>query len=78
MLYDGTKDSLTPEHIKSLHKFEVHQCLQCTGHPNLAVTISVISVILTSLLFNVPHIINKFRVILYFIQNRDIPSRTLN
>ena len=55
------------------------QCLQCTGHPNLAVTISVISVILTSLLSNnVPHMINKFRVVLYFIQNRDIPSRTLN
>ena len=49
------------------------QCLQCTGNPNLAVTISVISVILTSLLSNnVPHIINKIRVILYFIPNRDI------
>ena len=55
------------------------QCLQCTVHPNLAMTISVISVILTSLLSNnVRHIINKIRVILYFIQNRDIHSRTLN
>ena len=54
------------------------QCLQCTVHPNLALTISVISVKLTSLLSNnVPHIINKIRVILYFIQNRDIHSRTL-
>ena len=67
-----------------LHQDTSNPCssLECTVpavHPNLAVTILVISVILTSLLSNnVPHIINKIWVILYFIQNHDIHSRTLN
>ena len=35
MLYDGTKDSLTPGHIKSLHKFGVHSACSAQGTPTL-------------------------------------------